>query len=234
MSNVKLTEESRSAINSYLGKWLAALGLVNLIAIVTGLSYIFFYIPIQASNRADVLIEAKLNETIAPLKDKAVESMSLTLIESAKLQERSEAMRDESLRLTKVVEKFRTDVRKLRDDDLVKVAQISDILSEGEGLELLYSIGSRLDEIESDPNGDPISSRCRFVQAGGSTGATWPTSSKAMCASNEIATGGGCTGGSAPTGSIGRMANNTPQGFECIASHPEHKGTVVAQAICCK
>ena len=149
MENEELTLSQKHAVNSYLFKWFAALGLVNVAALLTGLSYIFFVIPQEAASKANILISEEINRQISPLKDDALRSTSEALTQSARVQERANFMFEETNELAKAVRTLKNNLNDIKKDDVLKVKEVSDYLLANPNIDRILGLEERVSSVES-------------------------------------------------------------------------------------
>ena len=151
MESEKLTESAKVAINSYLLKWFSALGIINIVALLLGLSYIFFYIPQEAANKANILITEEIHKQTSLLKNITLKSTTEALIQSARVQERAALIEVEAKHLTKTVRLLRVKVNEIKEDDVIKVKELSELLEKNTKLNSVIDIENRLNVIEQKP-----------------------------------------------------------------------------------
>ena len=246
MSKSELTSETKLLVTEYvsgiLKGWLAWIGIANLAAIALGMIYIYFILPNKAVSEAKLLMEDEVSNVTSLLQLKSQNALE----NLGGSRERVKILSEDLDELNQKVQAVEDTVELFEKGDIPKAVSFLQRIEETKSVDRLLtrvgelenklpvigSIEGRLNHLEGDKS-YTMSSRCRLVQGKGTNGDSWLTSSKAMCRDNEIATGGGCTAGSAATGTIGRMADNTTKGYECITSHRKQGGVVTAQAVCC-
>ncbi len=166
----ELSSEQKNVINSYLFKWFTALGIVNVAALVSGLSYIFFVIPQEAANKANSLISSEISEEIkkqiTPISQSALQSISQAseiamkstsgaLAESARVQERVALIDEEAKRLADAVRNFRVQVSEIKHDDAIKIKEVSDLLLKNPNTENTFNLLARVSSLERKTQGMP-------------------------------------------------------------------------------
>lgn len=144
----ELSSEEKDAINSYLLKWFTALGFVNAVAIVAGLSYIFFIIPQEAASKANTLISEEINKQIAPMKEKAWEATSKALTEIGRVQEKVDMITDSAKKLTDDLKILQNKVSIFSEEKAIKVVNISDLLAKNPNVDGVFNLLNRVTDLE--------------------------------------------------------------------------------------
>ena len=177
----KLTPEAKAEINKYLWRIAAYFGLTNLIAIVAGLTYIFFVLPNQAAEQARAQVQAQSSTLTAEFIKKAAEA----LVDSGKAQASA----------TQVTEKGREIDRQFRElqvkFDAIKgtsAEQLADLVAKlkatpdlAENLKLVTTVKT----LETRLNGTNAASSSQTYGRG-----AWVNATKSVaCPASQIAIG---------------------------------------------
>lgn len=162
----ELSSEAKDAINSYLLKWFTALGFVNAIAIVTGLSYIFFIIPKEAASKTDTLISAEIDKQMAPMKEKAWDATSKALTEVGRIQEKTDMITDSAKKLTDDLKILQNKVSSFSDDKATKVVNISELLVKNPDVAGVFNLLNRVTDLEQRKPSWPDGHYC-ILKSGG-------------------------------------------------------------------
>lgn len=177
----RLTPAAKEEIHRYLWKLAAPFGITNLIAVVVGLSYIFFVLPNTATEQARAQIQSQSSN----LTERFIEASSTALLASGKAQANAEAIAQRSQEIEKQYKEIQARVDSIKGTTAVQLGELVETLKTlpdlGKNLELIAAVKS----LEARLNPPPVS----VPPQGYGTGPWVNVVKLASCQPGHIATG---------------------------------------------
>jgi len=149
----ELTAELKVQVNEYLLKWFSALGFANLIAIIAGLAYIFFWIPQQAVSEAKALLEAEMQETITVVRTTLRQVANDALVKSGEAKALSSTAKTEAIETAEALKQLKEQALSLSKNDTVNVIAAAKVLADHPEVGELLKMADRLDALSKQVKG---------------------------------------------------------------------------------
>jgi hypothetical protein len=149
----ELPAEIKARVDEHLFKWFAALGVVNVAALVVGLAYIFLVVPEKAVSEAKVLIETEAYGTIVELRQTLIQVVSEALVKSGEAKGISADASNEALETRKALIGLKAKAEALSNDDTVRVIDAVNALQDNPNIEELLRVVSRTHNLEQKVGG---------------------------------------------------------------------------------
>ncbi|MCG7961762.1 MAG: hypothetical protein N0E54_03530, partial [Candidatus Thiodiazotropha taylori] len=149
----KLLPELRSAVDSHLFKWFAALGIVNFSALIVGLVYIFFVIPDKAVSEATSIIQVKSESAVSDLQNQLMRVTGEALIKGGQAEGLSSTALSQANELTREVASLRKRLDEVKNEDLARLTKAIDTLSNNPEVETSLNLVPRINGLEQSLGG---------------------------------------------------------------------------------
>ena len=144
--------ELRSAVDSHLFKWFAALGIVNFSALVVGLVYIFFIVPDKAVSEATSIIQVKSQTAVADLQTQLMKITGEALIKGGQAQGLSTTALGQANDLTREVASRRKKLDDVKNEDLVKLTDAIEVLAKNPNIETALNLVPKVSNLQNELN----------------------------------------------------------------------------------
>ena len=177
----KLTPAAKVEINKYLWRLAATFGATNIVAIVAGLTYIFFVLPNQAAEQARAQIQAQSSSLTSEFIKKAAEALIDTGKAQASAMQVSEKGKEIDRQFREIQTKFEA-VKGTSSEQLADlVAKLNATKDIAENLKLLAAVRA----IEARMNGTNATTSSQTYGRG-----AWSNTTKtATCPAGQFAVG---------------------------------------------
>ncbi len=152
----ELEPRVKVAINEYLFKWLAAIGIANAIAILTGFAYIFFVLPKKATTEAVVLVKSEIQN----LRDQLISASGQALGAAGKAQGLAEATAASAIAAQGRLDKLRTEIAIIEKDEVLQVSEVIKTLRDDPKLAVALDMSNRVVGLEASVRLKPARINC--------------------------------------------------------------------------
>lgn len=119
-----LTDPAIRAINKYLFKWFAILGITNLAALAIAFTYIFFVLPDRAVNEARSTIEVEALDQAVKIRENLYKVTSEVLVQAGRAQEKADNAKEDSEAILSRIKQIKSQLNIIEDVDLAKLSDI--------------------------------------------------------------------------------------------------------------